>query len=155
VLRRPYHGSVDRSFIERRFAREDGVVAAIEAIPGVVVAAVDLATLDFATQLRIAAETDLLIGAHGAGLAHLLCMRPAGGVLEVASEPSGSTPYMYAHMAAWRGLLWASLRCPERGRLRGTELVVEPGRLRELASRMVAEIRARAAVRIRSRDGPS
>ena len=109
----------------------------MNSLGGVRAALIDLAVLPFAEQLRVVADTDLLVGAHGAGLAHVLCMPPGGAIVEVVPEPVGSTPLMYANLAAFRGIRWAPVAARERRGLRGAFLRPDPARVRAVA----AEIR--------------
>lgn len=44
---------------------------------------VDLAQLSFVQQLELVARTDLLVGLHGAGLAHGLFMPPTSGAFVI------------------------------------------------------------------------
>ncbi|GAA6019248.1 hypothetical protein JCM10207_005053 [Rhodosporidiobolus poonsookiae] len=73
----------------RKLVEQDALVAQLEQRLGgdpsrpVQIRVVDLAVLPLAEQIRRAYATDVLVGVHGAGLTHLLFMRPGGAVVEV------------------------------------------------------------------------
>jgi hypothetical protein len=47
---------------------------------------VDFAVLSFQEQVEIGRGTDILLGAHGAGLTHMLWMKPGSAVVEISTR---------------------------------------------------------------------
>jgi hypothetical protein len=47
---------------------------------------VDFAVLSFQEQVAIGRGTDILLGAHGAGLTHMLWMKPGSSVVEISTK---------------------------------------------------------------------
>jgi protein O-GlcNAc transferase len=71
--------------------------------PHISVQMVDFAAFSFPEQIRIARETDILVGAHGAGLTHLMFMRQgAGAIVEI--QPQGLDHHGFKNIAGMRGL---------------------------------------------------
>lgn len=65
----------------RKVLNEDQLVSAAESLPGVLVRKVNFThSTDFLEQLSVTANTDILVGMHGAGLTHAL-FQPDWGVL--------------------------------------------------------------------------
>lgn len=83
----------------RRLRHQASLLAALEKRSlHVRVRAVDFAALSFADQVRVARETDVLVGVHGAGLTHILFMRRgAGAVVEI--QPDGLSQKGYRNVA--------------------------------------------------------
>jgi hypothetical protein len=82
IARRPYEKFVEHSFMGRMIANEPELLAAVTAAAAPArVVMVDLAMLSFRDQLSLAARTDLLVGMHGAGLAHSLFLPSHAGTL--------------------------------------------------------------------------
>ena len=85
VVRRPYVG---RGTVVRRWANETAVTAALARVHGVRLRVVDLAHESFAAQVHVVGgATDVLVGVHGAALAHVLVMPPDGrhALIEVSA----------------------------------------------------------------------
>ncbi|PNY21913.1 6-hydroxy-D-nicotine oxidase [Tolypocladium capitatum] len=55
-------------------------------VPHMKLNVVDFSLLPFYEQLKVARETDLLIGVHGAGLTHLMFLQPGSAVIEILPE---------------------------------------------------------------------
>jgi hypothetical protein len=85
VSRRPYNRFVEHSFMARQVANEDNVLDALRSLRGLQVKRHDFALHRFEEQLEIFANSDLLIGMHGAALAGQVFMPPHAGVLELWS----------------------------------------------------------------------
>lgn len=105
VSRRPGQG---RRRVARQLANEEELVDALRALDGlegraVAVHLLDLAGLALEQQLARIAQTDLLVGMHGAGLAHALLARPGTALLELWPQPEGIWR-CYEHFAEWAGL---------------------------------------------------
>ena len=62
-----------------------------------------LDSLPMEQQLQIIAETDILIGMHGAGLTHTLFLPPHAALVELFPG-YGKRPIFFESMARWRGL---------------------------------------------------
>lgn len=139
IGRRPYHGAADRPRLPRRFGNAEAIVESLRSLGGLRVTLAHLEALPFAEQLRLVVETDLLVGAHGAGLAHVLCMQRGTAVVEVVPEPTADVPVpyanLYANLAAFRGVVRTSVTTPERRGLRGTLLRPAPTAVGAAAAR--------------------
>jgi hypothetical protein len=135
VSRRPYG---ERVFLNRQLANEAACLNALSRIDGVSVETVDFSQMAFEQQIRVVRETDLLIGAHGAALTHLLWSAPNAAILEIASaDPPW---HSYRNLAAWTGRAYARIAAEEYPVAGGTALAVEPGRLADTARALVARI---------------
>ena len=95
----------------RRLLNEDAVLALLERHGFV---AVELGRLQFAQQLALFREADLVIGVHGAGLSHVVNMSPAKGLLEIL-HPRRFWP-TYRALAARGGLHYAFVVGEDPGR---------------------------------------
>lgn len=90
VSRRPYNKFVEHSFVGRQVSNEDEVLAklghdggrTVFGARGAVVERVDFVHFTYKQQVQKVAETDVLVGMHGAALTHSLLLPPWGGVLE-------------------------------------------------------------------------
>jgi len=65
--------------------------------------AVAWSELTFREQLQVAATTDILIGAHGAGLSHVLFLPPHSALVEIKPNGFGGEPHFQA-FAQWLGI---------------------------------------------------
>jgi len=54
--------------------------------------------LDFTAQTRLAAESKIICGLHGAGLSHMLSMPPGGTVIEI--HPEGSLNFSFFNLSS-------------------------------------------------------
>jgi hypothetical protein len=124
----------------RRLTNEDAILAALRSLPDVTVDAVDMATLPLAEQIAKSATTDILVGAHGAALAHAITMPPRRGVVEVAAPGTYS---LYRNVAAWMGHAFRRIDAPERFGLSGSSLASDPAAIRAAVAEVAAEMRAR------------
>ncbi|ROT42604.1 hypothetical protein SODALDRAFT_326763 [Sodiomyces alkalinus F11] len=129
------------TLIDRRETRRLKDQAALLAALGkrglhIRVQAVDFAALSFPDQLRVARETDVLVGVHGAGLTHVLFMRRgAGAVVEI--QPDGLDQKGYRNVANLLDLGYfrihgAGVSMPVDEADKDTE--EEPGKEREMDS---------------------
>lgn len=86
----------------RRIRDADHLLQALRrAFPNVIAQEVDFAAMSMKEQLQIAQSTDVLVGAHGDGLSHIMFMREGeGAVVEV--HPAG--PPATHHQARYRNL---------------------------------------------------
>ena len=142
VRRRPYPG---HRYMARRLANEEACLAVLRAA-GLSAQAIDFACRPLEEQIRLAAETDILAGVHGAGLIHLLWMPPHGGLLEVDPEKGGSWR-CFRHLATWTGREAALVPAQQRWMPRGTRVQVDPARFAAAARHLAEGVRARRAER--------
>jgi len=68
---------------DRLIVNEDELVARLRALPGVDVTVVQLESFSYAEQLALLARTDVLVGAHGSGLANLMFLPRKAGLVEI------------------------------------------------------------------------
>ena len=137
VSRRPYDS---HEYMGRHIANEAECLEALAAIGDVDVRLIDFARHSLDEQIRMARDTDLLIGAHGAALTHMLWTRPHAGVMEIVSA-DGPRWRMFPNMAAWTGRPYASILAPERILGLGTELTVDVDQFANAARDLVAQVR--------------
>lgn len=144
ITRRPYpeRGPV----LHRQFRSEEALAAALSSIPGVVVQVVDLAELTVEEQVQVAARTEILIGAHGAGLAHCFAMAEHGALVEIVAEPAAATFHLYGNIAVWTGRLFTRVEAPERLGWRGSWLDPRPNQLRDQVGALAIRVRERRSV---------
>ncbi|KAL1865668.1 hypothetical protein Daus18300_007044 [Diaporthe australafricana] len=91
----------------RRIRNIDHLLQALHrAFPNIIAQAVDFAAIPMSDQLQIVQSTDILVGAHGAGLSHIMFMREGkGAVVEI--QPAGLSELdhqaRYKNLAAMMG----------------------------------------------------
>jgi len=112
VLREDYraHAHTGAGTVPRKFANADAMTKALAAMPGVTVRAVAFETLSMREQLALAIDTDVLVGMHGAGLAHALFLPPWAGVVELYPAYQSTRLRHFRRLAAWRGLAYRRWR---------------------------------------------
>ncbi|CAJ2502699.1 Uu.00g100930.m01.CDS01 [Anthostomella pinea] len=88
----------------RRLHKERYLLAELQRRdPHIDVRMVDFAALPFSEQVRVARETDVLVGVHGAGLTHSMFLRPgAAAVVEI--QPNEMDHKGFRNIAGMRGL---------------------------------------------------
>ena len=72
--------------------------------------------LDLEAQFDLISRTDLLIGAHGAGLSHCLFLPSTSAVLEIFPGFLQAFRFHFSNISHWRGLpyaRWINLRSPD------------------------------------------
>ena len=74
---------IDRKEKRRLIDKELYIEKLKKKFPAVQVQLVDFAPLSFTEQLKIARQTDILVGVHGAGLTHELFLQPGSTVVEI------------------------------------------------------------------------
>ncbi|GBG28069.1 EGF domain-specific O-linked N-acetylglucosamine transferase [Hondaea fermentalgiana] len=87
LLRKIYlaHPRIKR--LSRTLANGKEVVETLQRdLPDVDVVPISLETMSFAQQVAVVREADVLLGVHGAGLSHLLFMRPGAMVIELIPD---------------------------------------------------------------------
>ena len=106
IWRRDYlaHPRNPEGHVQRKIKNEDELVSSLKSeFPNHKIRAFQLDRLPMQKQLQIIAETDILIGMHGAGLTHALFLPKHAALLELFPG-SGSTPAHFKSIARWRGL---------------------------------------------------
>ena len=129
----------------RQFRSTAAIRDALRAIPGVIVEVVDPAAFSLTDQVRMAAQTEILVGAHGAGLSHALAMPEHGAVVEVVARPAKDTYRLYPNMAAWTGRLFHRFECVEKFGLRGSVLDPDVEELRRCVGALAGAVRKQRA----------
>ncbi|MBX7185725.1 MAG: glycosyltransferase family 61 protein [Vicinamibacteria bacterium] len=142
LVRRPYPGR--GPVLLRRFRSDEALAAALRSVPGVTVEVVDPASMSFADQVRLAASTEILVGAHGAGLAHAFAMAEHGAILEIVAAGT-STYRLYGNLAAWTDRLHARIEAPETVGFGGSWFDPDPSQLRDEVAALAAKVRERRA----------
>lgn len=88
-----------------------------QGLPHADVSSVDFKDLSMAEQLRRVADVDVLVGRHGAGLAHLLFSKPTARVVELTSYPPPvawrSVANIFYNFAKWSFREYASVKVGE------------------------------------------
>ena len=108
IWRRDYtaHPRNKKGRINRKIANEDELLAAVRRVlhPGDVLRGLQLDALPFQQQLRVVADTDVLMGMHGAGLSHTLFLPSHGGLIELYPTYWPQSNRHFRAMAGWRKL---------------------------------------------------
>lgn len=136
----------------RVFANENEVISALRDIPGAGdFRAVDFSSIPYSEQIKLAHNTSLLIGMHGAALFHLLSMdvdsMSCCGVIELYHKrwsQNEAVPTVM-NMARFLGFDYRVLRSSESEnvkqiRHRGTGTMVDSTSLRSLATEAVKHL---------------
>lgn len=151
LARRPYPGR--GPVMLRQFRSDAALVAALRSSAGLSVDIVDPATLSLRDQVVVAARSEILVGAHGAGLAHAFAMADYGAVAEIVAAPSSSTYRLYANLAGWTDRAYARIEAPERLGWSGTFLDPNPAELADCVSRLALRVRERRAANSERSEG--
>ena len=107
LWRRDYlaHPRNPTGHVSRKIKNEDELLArAKELLPGHVIAGIQIDNLTMTRQLSVIANTDILIGMHGAGLTHTLFLPKHGGLVELYPTYWSSSNRHFRSMCQWRGL---------------------------------------------------
>ncbi|KAK2077117.1 hypothetical protein QBZ16_004751 [Prototheca wickerhamii] len=140
-----------RRRLARRIANEDALLAALRSLGpldgrSVEAELVDMGALSLGAQLRLVQQTDLLVGMHGAGLAHALLARPGSALLELWPQRDGIWR-CYEHFAEWAGLEYGRWANPDPGRHRkdgsGDLTTVDEVAVARLAEELLRRVAAR------------
>ena len=113
IWRRDYlaHPRNPEGHVQRKIKNEEELVSSLKSqFPNHNIRAYQLDTLPMQKQLQIIADTDILIGMHGAGLTHALFLPKHAALLELFPG-SGSTPAHFKSIARWRGLKYTCWFC--------------------------------------------
>lgn len=109
LWRRDYlaHPRNPSGLVSRKIANEDELTEAVKAIlPGHKVHGVQLDLLRMKEQLQLVANTDILIGMHGAGLTHALFLPNHAGLVELYPSYWSTANIHFQTMARWRRLTY-------------------------------------------------
>ncbi|XP_060073536.1 uncharacterized protein LOC132553315 [Ylistrum balloti] len=112
ILRRNYvaHARNPSGKIKRKLANEKEIIDKIRSsIPFENLKAVQLDDLSVKDQVKLIYHTDILIGVHGAGLGHVILMRPESGLIELF--PTSYFLFRNRHfeeLADWVGVQYSS-----------------------------------------------
>ncbi|XP_029833694.3 EGF domain-specific O-linked N-acetylglucosamine transferase isoform X2 [Ixodes scapularis] len=103
---------LSRKTKHRRIVNEQELVAAARSLPGVRVRLVDFGhSTDFMHQLEVTANTDVLIGMHGAGLTHVLFQPDWGVLFEIFNCED---PGCYLDLARLRGVEYVTWEAADK-----------------------------------------
>ena len=106
IWRRDYlaHPRNPEGHVQRKIKNEEELVSSLKSdFPTHKIRGYQLDRLPMKEQLQIIAETDILIGMHGAGLTHALFVPPHATLIELFPA-SGNMPAHFKSIAKWRGL---------------------------------------------------
>eukprot|EP01083_Nonionella_stella_P069447 185122_1 len=95
----------------RKMSNLDDMLASVQSRPGLHVQAVDMMDFTFAEQLEIVKNTDILVGVHGAGLAHAMWMGPGSVLIELKPE-SHLERKVFGNFAIVKGLHYIPVGVP-------------------------------------------
>ena len=106
IWRRDYiaHPRNPEGKVQRKIKNEDELITSLRsAFPMHKIHGYQLDAFPMEKQLQVIAETDILIGMHGAGLTHTLILPPHAALVELFPA-YGRRPIFFESMARWRGL---------------------------------------------------
>lgn len=112
------------TFIHRTNTRKlideaEHIGALASAIPHMKLNVVDFAALPLTGQIDIIRGTDVLVGVHGAGLTHLMFLRPGSTVIEIL--PEGFQHKGFRNLAQMLGLNFLRTHAKMRGNASGSQ----------------------------------
>jgi len=93
---------IDRKEKRRLLDKERHIQLLRSNYPNVKINVLDLAEYSMSDQVRIASESDILAGVHGAGLTHAIFQRPGSALVEII--PNGFNHKGFRNLAKMRGL---------------------------------------------------
>ena len=98
--------------VSRKVKNEDELISGVnDLLPGHDVRGIQIDKFTMKMQLQLISETDILIGMHGAGLAHTLFLPPHAGLIELYPKYWPTANRHFRAMAQWRHLhysVWAN-----------------------------------------------
>jgi protein O-GlcNAc transferase len=146
ISRRPYNTfGVQHGSLGRQIDNEEEVLLALASLPNVSVKRYDFALQPFDEQVRLVANTDVLISMHGAGLTSMLYMPDHGAVLELWPKASDMWR-VFEHIAALSGLGYYRWENTDTSAFRvddrGDYTRVDIGQFSALAADAVQHVRA-------------
>jgi protein O-GlcNAc transferase len=127
---------IDRREKRRLLEKERFIQLLQQNHPDIKVNLIDLAELPMSEQVRIASESDILAGVHGAGLTHAMFQRPDSALVEII--PHGFNHKGFRNLAKMRGLKYfgthasSSSRAMKSGNWQEDDVDLEAERFLEL-----------------------
>ncbi|XP_041347348.1 uncharacterized protein LOC121367301 [Gigantopelta aegis] len=112
VWRRDYitHARNSKGNVSRKIVNEKELLSAVQkTFPSFDVSGYQMDTFSMKTQLKLVAQTDVLMGMAGSGLTHALFLPQNGAVVEVKSGSLNPTISQFEAMARWRDLKYGSV----------------------------------------------
>lgn len=148
ISRKPYTKFVEHKFVGRQVTNEPELMDALNAMPDVSAQLVDFVHLKFEEQLAMVANTDVLIGMHGAALAHAVYLPPWAGVLELWPKDRDMWR-CFEHLSEMAGLVYRrwenkNTRAFSKDR-NGDYTRVDPQQFTAVAADVLSKVKARRA----------
>jgi glycoprotein 2-beta-D-xylosyltransferase len=128
--------------IRRKIANEGQLLDGVRrSHPDFVVRGVQIDSLPLASQLQAIADTDVLIGMHGAGLAHVMFMPAHGALVELYPSYYTGYNYHFKELAKWRGINYITWRSNDTySELQGYRTRIPVGKVNQLLDLAVSRI---------------
>jgi protein O-GlcNAc transferase len=127
---------IDRKEKRRLLDKERHIQLLRSKYPNVKINLLDLAEYSMSDQVRIASESDILAGVHGAGLTHVIFQRPGSTLVEII--PNNFNHKGFRNLAKMRGLKYFSTHASslsekiKRGNWQEDDVYLEAERFLEL-----------------------
>jgi hypothetical protein len=103
IQRKDYTVGNRQKTVKRQIKNHNDLIALIEQqLPHAEVRSVDFASLTYREQLKIIRSTDILLGAHGAALSHMILLPTTSVTIEFWIDDRHGN-YHYVNMAKWLG----------------------------------------------------
>ena len=109
IWRRDYvaHPRNPTGFVLRKIRNEAKLIAYVrKKMPEIGVRGVQIDALPMRDQLQLVVNADILVGVHGAGLAHAIFLPRRTGLLELSPNWLWSSNEHFEAIASWRGLTY-------------------------------------------------
>ncbi|KAL4228722.1 hypothetical protein ACF0H5_011765 [Mactra antiquata] len=119
IWRRNYvaHPRNPSGFVSRKIQNEDELLSTARTVlPGHNISWIQIEKLTMKNQLKIIANTDILIGMHGAGLTHTLFLPKHAGLIEFYPEYWSTANAHFKAMARWRNIGYVQWKNTDRSR---------------------------------------
>ena len=117
IWRRDYvaHPRNPRGLIQRKIANEEELLNDVKRRhPNFRVGGVQLDKLSMKKQLMLINQADILVGMHGAGLAHALMLKSHSAMIELVPRYSSSQNNHFANLAHWRNISYIKWINPDQ-----------------------------------------
>lgn len=129
--------------VARKISNEEKLVTDLgKGFPDFHISGYQFDVLSMHKQLSLIADTDILIGMHGAGLSHIMFLPKTSGIIELEPSYPANTGIHFRNMAQWRGLphiLWRNLDpAQDNEQLQSTEVPVNE--MKHLIVRMLQDL---------------
>jgi glycoprotein 2-beta-D-xylosyltransferase len=111
ILRRDYvtHPRNPAAIVRRKIANEKQLVTHLRREnPTLRIRDVQLDILPVGDQLKLVADSDVIIGMHGAGLTHTMFMPQGSGLIELMPAINMAANWHFRSIARWRNLVYDS-----------------------------------------------